>query len=282
MAPRSSLFSLFAAHLRASVVARVLPVLALPLAAGCATGNGSFKADGFHHNDYPYVVHYGTPAAREFLGPDWRIDNYIVSSDGSPGQAKTAAGYRGIQELDLDGDGKPDNTEVYYFDLKLANRKTSAVIWIQAIPLGQEESERNLRVLMDHYVEAIAGTGLYALKYQEHDTDRDALKQVRARTYAAKVVDSKETKVKNLEAFEATIELANLDQLRFDPSHRASVARVILVRTDYFKDWVIDAKDMRTRAVLRVGYEADPQDFQAGMPDFERFLSLLEFGPPKD
>ena len=32
-----------------------------------------------------------------------------------------------------------------------------------------------------------------------------------------------------------------------------------------------------TRGLVRVGYYASPGDFDAGLPDFERFLQLLEF-----
>src|SRR5579872_1964768 len=35
---------------------------AAPFFTGCATtGNGTFKPDGFHQDDYPYVIHYANP-----------------------------------------------------------------------------------------------------------------------------------------------------------------------------------------------------------------------------
>src|SRR6185312_10787770 len=110
---------------------------------GCATGNGAFRDDGFHHDDFPYTVRYADAKARELL-PNWRIDNYVVDDKGSPGQAKTTADYQGVQSIDLDGDGDPEKPTVYYYDLRLTNRRNSGVIWLQTVPLSPDRAERDL------------------------------------------------------------------------------------------------------------------------------------------
>jgi hypothetical protein len=237
--------------------------------AGCATGNGSFRDDGFHHDSYPYDVRYAEPQARSILGPDWRIDNYIVRPDGSVGEAKTADGYEGNQVIDLDGDGTPDKRKVFYYDLRLTHRRTSATIWLQTFPLAPSYADRDLRVLMHDYVEALSGTDFYAT------LDGPGHKGPEAKTYAATVRTEKPSTLGPFEAYDATIELANVDQLRLDPNRRHGVVRVILARTDYRRAWTLNSRDV-SNIVMRVGYSANPEDFEAGLPDFERFLSLLD------
>jgi hypothetical protein len=250
-----------------------LLIASLSLLVGCATGNGSFREDGFHHADYPYIIRYSSPATREFVSSEWRIDNYVLGDDGRPKSAKNVAPYYGTQSVDLDGDGKPEKDDVYFFDLKLDDKKTSATIWVQTIPLGPNEAERDLRVLMDEYVEGVSGTGFYAVGPIWPDDKRE----VRLKSYAAKVTESAPAKVSGLEAFQATIELANLDQMKLDPQSRSSIARVLLVRTGYMKAWDMPSKVVKVHTCMRIGYEARPQDFQAGIPDFEKFLELFDF-----
>jgi hypothetical protein len=248
----------------------ILVALAFPI-LGCATGGGTFAADGFHHSQYPYVVRYSDPRAREVLDENWRVDNFVINYDGSIGAPKTADGYEGPEEIDFTGSGVPTKVTVPYFDLKLDNRKTSAVIWLQTIPLSKDHAERNLKNLVEDYANAISGSGFYAAV-------EDQGKVVREKTFAAKIVDGKETTLGSLEAYDAKIELANVDQLRLDPAARTAIIRVVLVRTNYMHTFLEDGPAVPT--FVRVGYRASPGDFDAGLPDFERFLKLLQFGPP--
>ena len=193
-----------------SFVVALLAALAFPV-LGCATG-GTFAADGFHHTDYPYVVRYSDPGTREFLDANWRIDNYVVNYDGTIGALKTTEDYEGPTELDVTGSGNFSKVTLPYFDLKLDNRKTSAVIWLQTIPLNKGREERNLKNLAEDYASAISGSGFYAAV-------EDQGKVIREKTFAAKIVEGKETTLGGLEAYDAKIELANADQLRLDPAH---------------------------------------------------------------
>ena len=251
-----------------SFVVALLAALAFPV-LGCATG-GTFAADGFHHTDYPYVVRYSDPGTREFLDANWRIDNYVVNYDGTIGALKTTEDYEGPTELDVTGSGNFSKVTLPYFDLKLDNRKTSAVIWLQTIPLNKGREERNLKNLAEDYASAISGSGFYAAV-------EDQGKVIREKTFAAKIVEGKETTLGGLEAYDAKIELANADQLRLDPAARTAIIRVVFVRTNYTHDFL--GHDFPVHTFVRVGYRASPGDFDAGLPDFERFLKLLQFGP---
>jgi hypothetical protein len=248
----------------------LLGALFLP---GCfASGAGSFGPDGFHHADFPIAVRFTKPDEKEFLGPDWRIDNFYVDDFGFIGSPKSSSQYVGREAVDF-GDGRVTRLPVYFFDLKLDHRKSSAVIWMQSIRLGRNDAERNLRTLVEDYAEALSGSGFYA-------TVHDGL-VIKSKSYAAKIVDGKDTTLGGLPAYDAKLEVANLDQIRLDPNARATIVRVVLVRTNYVRNWGEPQQGMlEARTVVRLGYRANPSDFDATMPDFEKFLSLVEFGPP--
>jgi hypothetical protein len=245
-------------------------LLTAPL-MGCAGATGSFTPEGFHHAEFPVTVRYANPAAKEFLGPDWRVDNFTTEYDGTVEPKKTRE-YRGEESVDRRGDGNFVDSQTYYFDLKLDNRKTSAVIWMQSIHLGPNEADQNLKNLVEEYADALSGSGFYAALRWGHGLG------VKAKTYAAKIVDGKETTLGGVNAYDAKLELANVDQIRIDPNARAAIIRVVLVGTQYMHPW--DDYGGKARTILRVGYRASPSDFDAGLPDFERFLKLIDLGAP--
>jgi hypothetical protein len=253
-------------------LARLASFASLAALAGCATTGGSFEPDGFHQGQFPLAVHYTAPETKDFLGPDWRIDNFYLFDDGTIGSRKTTKAYAGRQVIDLRGDGRLTKLDAFYFDLKLDNRKTSAVIWLQTLPLGRNETDRNLKNLVEDYADDLSGTGFFAAV-----NDGRALK---SKTYAARIVSGADTTLGKLPAYDARLELANLDQIRLDPSARTALIRVVLVKTDY-KRWIGDEDShLEARMLVRVGYSASPSDFDASLPDFERFLKLIELGPP--
>ena len=244
-------------------------LLALPL-FGCATTGGSFTADGYHHGEYPYAIHYSAPPKKAFLGPDWQVDNYYVAENGEIGDRKQSDRYQGRETIDLKGDGNLTRWKTDYFDLKLENRKTSAVIWVQTFPLGHKEADRNLRNLVEDYAEDLSGSGFFW-------SVRDG-RTVKAKTYAAKIVSGADTSLGGDQAYDAQLELANLDQVRLDPNARTARIRVVLVKTGYLHVWSPDEYEatVKSPVLMRVGYYASPADFDAGLPEFESFLKLLD------
>jgi hypothetical protein len=201
--------------------------------------------------------------------PELHVDDY-----GFIGSAKSSSAYVGREAVDFKGDGHWTRLPVYFFDLKLDNRKSSAVIWMQSVRLGRDDAERNLRNLMEDYAEALSGSGFYA-------TVHDGL-VIKSKSYAAKIVAGTDTTLGGLPSYDAKLEVANLDQIRLDPNARAALLRVVLVRTPYIHNWADpQTPPLEAHTLIRVGYRANPSDFEANMADFERFLTLLEFGPAK-
>jgi hypothetical protein len=241
------------------------------LAAGCATATGTFQPDGFHHNDLPVVVRYHDPSSWRFVGPDWRIDNFVLDEDGKPGDAKSAQGYVENRAIDYLGDGQPYRPgNAYIYDLKLVNRRTDATMWLQEIPLPMHDKDRSLQALLDNLVESISGTGFYTVRV---GYDRS---KVRAKTFGARIVQSAPVLFGKFTSLDATIEVVNLDQLKVDPTAKAAVVRVVLVRTAYTQ--AVDSY-VSASIVTVLGCESKARDFESTSADFERFLTSVQLGP---
>jgi hypothetical protein len=253
------------------------PWLALALllaAAGCVKAPGAFLPDGFHDEGLPIAVRYTSPGARDFLGPDWRVDNFIVRDDGSIGAPKSTPEYVMDREVDVDGDGKPETESGFVYELKLANRVTTASIWVQTVTLSMQDKDRSLESFLDDFVEGLSGTGIYRVSV------RIPKKVGATKTYGARVVDSKAGKTGGFDSLDATIELVNLDQLKVDPNTKSSIGRVVFVRTDYPHQFKIGGRhdNNETRVMTVIGCESNPRDFEAANADFARFLGNVELG----
>jgi hypothetical protein len=238
---------------------------------------GGFKADGFHDSDLPIAVRYADAATHNFVGPDWRVDNFVVRPDGTIGEAKTAKGYKVDQEIDLDDDGKPETRTVFAYELKLVNRVTTASIWVEGVMLPMHQKDRSLRSFLDDLVETISGTGVYQIN------GANPKRVGTTKSYGARVIDAKDSKVGGFDALDATLEVVNLDQLKVDPNAKSSVGRVVFVRTDYDHQIRSAGHDYAdTRVMVVVGCDSNPRDFDATNADFTRFLQSMELGEAAD
>jgi hypothetical protein len=102
-------------------------------------------------------------------------------------------------------------------------------------------------------------------------------KEVHAQTFTTKIVDEHPTTVAGFEAYDATIELANVDELKLDPASRSSKLRVVFVRTPYTRK--LFATKGAVPQLLILGYSVAPRDFDASLPDFNRFVASISLGP---
>jgi hypothetical protein len=233
---------------------------------GCAKP-GTFRADGYHNALYGYSIHYSDAAAHAFVSDDWVVDNYVMGNDGLPRAPKKDEEYRRERTFEVDN-GRKHTRAVDIYDLRLVHKRSSAVVWVRTIPLEVRDGERDLRVLMQEYAEELSGTGFFA-------TDLPNVK-VGARQFATKITESHPATLAGFDAFDATIEIANVDQLRLDPASRSDVVRVIFARTPY--QYVIEDgyAGIKLPVLLVVGYLNNPTDFARQQPDFERLLTLVD------
>lgn len=238
--------------------------------AGCG-GAHAVGPSGFHHLRLEYRV----PGAGSALaGDDWVLDNYRVAQDGSVGETKRGAEYRIERRIDLDGDGVAERVgQEDAYDLLFRHRTSAASMWIRTVPLPAQLEETELRVLMRFYVEAIAGTGVTLADLGEGRVE------IRERRYATREIESGAATVGGREARAATIEIADIDQLRLSADHRWQRARIVLVRTDLL--WaparsVVGPRELRP-VLLIAGYTNLPEDFDGQLVDFEALLARVDF-----
>lgn len=253
---------------------------ALAVAAAVAGCGGAqvvaFDATGFRHPRFDY--HVGAVGPGSLLGPGWQLDNYQLDRSGRPLASKRGQDYRVRRRVDVDGDGVIDSLgEEDAYDLRFLSRTDAGVVWVRTAPLSSQLAHTDLRVLMRLYVEGIAGTGLML-------TDLGAGRvEVVERRYATREVASGPTVVDGREAFEATIEIANVDQLELSRDARWQRARIVLVRTDLL--WAPVGSSSRTLrqllpVLMVVGYSNLPEDFASHEREIDALLSRISFDSP--
>lgn len=246
--------------------------LLLLAASACSTQKPLFHADGYHNNLYSYRVQYASGA--ELVGPEWTLENFQLDDAGKPKATKVGPDYRYTLEADIDGDGKLEKSEeMDLVDLRLVHKRTAGRIWLTSMPLSQTLADTDLSVLAKHLVNAVAGTGLRIERIS------DAL-NVRQQTYATRVLQEEPVRVDGAPAHRITFEMASVDQLKLDPNSRWQRISAVLMRPGFL--WgPADAKDTaRLFPVLLIaGYVAQPDQFDAGVSDFDAFVRRIDFQP---
>jgi hypothetical protein len=245
----------------------VLSVVAVGLAGvlGCQS-SGFFEATAFRSRLYPYTIRYADPEDRALLSSDWVVENFYADATGKPTTSKTGRLYQKDREIEL-ADGHTSRRTFDVYDVLLVHRASDAVIWMRSIPLSPRQSGLNLRVMAEQYAEGLSGSGFYA-------TDLGH-RMVESQTYASHMLTSRPVMVAGLEAFEATLEVANVDQLKLDPASRAALIRVVFVHTPFATETRgVDSEKLPV--MWMIGYSNNPIDFEAQAPDFVRFLGLID------
>lgn len=253
-------------------------LIAALAASACASSSlsGSLRSDGYHHKLLPIQVSSLNDQAQSFVAPDWRLDNFKINERGAWEQ-KTGPGYSTPMTIDLRGDGElPDRstaTDVPAFDVLLKHSRHGAQLWMRTELLPEPYRERTLESLVAAYAEQLSGTAFVGVSVYPVSAGV-------SRGYAAKVVSAGPTKVGDRDAYEAVIEVANLDQLRLDPQHRSAIMHVVFVESGYNVYQVDDRGRARGRAVIVLGYRATPASYEESHGDFARFRDAVKLGLP--
>jgi hypothetical protein len=232
--------------------------------AGCQS-SGMFDATAFHSRTYPYTIRYADPEEHALLSSDWVVENYYADASGKPTTSKRGRAYRKSRDIEL-ADGHTVSRDFDVYDVMLVHRASDAVIWLRSIPLSPRQPGINLRVLAAEYADGMSGSGFYA-------TDLGPAR-VESQTYASRVLTGQPVMVAGLEAYEATLEVANVDQLKLDPTSRAAMIRVVFVRTPFKTEASMNSDGLPV--LWMIGYANNPVDFEAQAPDFTRFLGLVD------
>jgi hypothetical protein len=249
---------------------------------------------GYEQATVKYKVSYANPTTQKFLPDDWALDNFIYAADKRTWQEKTGDQYRAIRLLDEDGDGTISESEhkaENVFDLRFVNSRDNAVIWLKVHPMAVRNSKRDLDVMLDNYADGLAGAGLFE-QSSLFGLERDV-----ARQYTTFVVEKQATTVGPLAAIRGVIEVAEVEKLRLDRTHRDSKAELVFAKIAYLHPvgavfpksslWPVVQTSSEGRlsyfekriGLLVIGYYDDAARFETHLTDFHGLLSRLQIPP---
>ena len=262
-----------------------LAVLSFAL-AGCAATSGAIGPQGYEQSVVKYQVGYLDASQQAFLPNDWALDNYAFSKhDGW--KEKTGEQYRATRALDENGDGDISTGEVHkenIFDLRFVNLRDGAVIWLKVHPLAFSDSQRDLEVILDNYADGLAGTGLF------EQSTLFGLKTEHTRHYTTFIEKKEGANIGSLGAILGVIEIAEVEKLRLDSTHRDSKAELLFAKVRYQQRvewgdvkssrWPVKATqgknyEIRT-GLLVIGYYDSASRFDSHLADFNGLISRVQ------
>lgn len=248
-------------------------LLSLPLFVFSACGRhggGAFDARGYANEKLDYHV---LGPSNALLGEEWQLDNFYQRRPGSAGDwiQKDANQYLADYELDLDGDGKPDKTHhTYLYDLRWTHRRHEAVIWLRTFPISRNMRDRELRVLMQGYIDEVAGAGYERVNIQSSRVD------VLEKRFAAAQLDRGTARIAGLDAFISTVDVVNVDQEKITPGQNRTRVRLALMRMPQEVALIPQWANATFPVLMIAGYANLPNDFDTELAGFDRLLGSIE------
>lgn len=241
---------------------------------GCGGGlrSGRLDPSGFVHQHYEYGI---APLADGSLLGSWQVQNFQPEGGRRFGVSKVGPDWIYRPLVDLDGNGTPEEAaEEPIFDLFLQNPSDAGEIWVRTLPLGSVRARTDLRVLARMYADAIAGAGLRAIRVSPDHVE------VVERRFATRQIGARRGLIDGREAYEMTIEVANVDQLELDRTARWVRARILIIRTQLaWHPWAGTPRRLEPHlpVFMVVGYSNLPEDFDGGLSDFASLVSRIRF-----
>lgn len=251
-------------------------LLRLTLAAALSLGGaacgpkptGAFDAQGYKNSEYGYRI-AGTEA---LLGDEWKLDNLYPGMNKKL-EVKKGDEYQTKYELDYDGDGATDRTvKAQLYDLRYKHLRRDALVWLRTFPLSNDLRGKDLRVLLQRYVDEVSGAGYEAVSLGPNTT------VIREKRFAANLLGRGSFTMAGQEAYEATFEVANVDEVAISPNARRTRVRIALVRTPYtYKVYgANNVVKVEYPVFMLAGYANLPEDFDKDEPAFRGLLERIE------
>lgn len=207
------------------------------------------------------------PSSAGLMPEGWRLDNFYGKE--LPDRPKDTNAYMTELEFDLNGDGRyEEHAREYTYLLRFEHRITDGVVWLRGIPVSEDLAQMDLSVLMTHFSEALSGANYETIRL---DSTSSRTSEER---YASTIIASAPCKLAGLECVTATIELANVDQLRLDPTYRSRRLQVLIARTPFHYE-PSAVSDRGYPVYLFAGYSSLPANFESGRADFLGFLRRI-------
>jgi hypothetical protein len=249
------------AFLRRAAVWAVFAVAGL----GCASGPGTVAAGSYQSNyDGLAVVGQGAPESAGLMPKGWKLDNFYGSP--TPHEAKATDAYMATYQLDGDGNGVYElSLERFLYELRFVNLHDDGVVWLRVVPVSADLAEMALPVLVDAYADSMSGGHFDAAWVdREHAVARE-------KRYASMLTSSQACRLGGVDCQLATIELADVDQVKLSPSKRYRKLQVLVARAPL----ELSVRHHAYPTYLVAGYSNQPGRFDAGLPEFQDFLGRI-------
>jgi hypothetical protein len=257
----------------------------LGLASCSPIARGGFAAKGYT-SGYGYDVAYR--AGTQFLLPTpWNIDNYRL--DTGKWVRKDVAPYVTKYTFDDDDDGKIDKTlNTFTYALRYEHSVHSGVIWLRNLPTSGKLRSKDLRILMQGYINEITAATYETVRFAE-----STMPVVVEHRQAAVIVEEGPANVAGRPAYAATIDVADVDQIKLAPGARTRRVQLVLMRApqdekvEYEVDDINDKikkknneseppkKVINYPVIVLAGYSNMPMDFPAALSEFHDLLRRL-------
>lgn len=244
-------------------------VLAVGLLACGPPATVAFDGYGYKHQKYGYRLL--NQSGDKLLPPEWQLDN-LYWTPAKKLEQKHTPDYLATFRFDMNGDGATDRDERgFLYDLRFKHTKRDATIWVRTLPISTDLREKDLRVLVQRYVDEVSGAGFEAVQLGPNSII------IREKRYAASVISRGSFTVAKQEAFETTFDVANVDEVAVSPNARKTRVRIALVRTPFtYPKKQLDKVEFPV--LMLVGYANLPEDFAKDEPAFNGVLSHLQIG----
>lgn len=242
--------------------------------AGCvSTHRGTFEAAGYI-STYGYEIPYEHGAQR-LLPVDWTLVNFDPTRDG--GWVRKTSDRNVTKYKFDDDDGRSAVTiEGFTYALRYEHRVHAGAIWLRDVPIETRLRSKDLRVLMQTYIDEIAGATYETVQSGSTSPWESKPQIVVEHRHAAEVLEEGPAVVAGQPAYAATIEVANIDAVHVAPRARTSRVQLVLLRAPedelYEPVWSSDPTRRRLPVVLLAGYSNMPMDFAKGLEDFHGLL----------
>ncbi len=255
---------------RSSIGSAFWALLGVVLLSGCTKAmTGTLTPEGYEHGKYAMAI--DNSAGASLLPEGWRLDS-AYEKHGKL-KAKNTPDYETKFSFDTDGDDKVDTnrTELIY-DLRYVHKVHSGVIWLRTVPISNELREKELRVLMQDYVDEVAGAGYEVVNIGQ-------ARLMMEKRYAAEILHRGRGEIGSAEAYGASFAVANIDQVQVDKDARRERVMVVISRPGF--EYEIGphsgSKGTSYPVLFIAGYSSLPDDFDAGIQDFQALLQRVRF-----
>lgn len=236
---------------------------------GCTASLATLNSDGLKYDNNSISVQYTDKVNSRFINDFWQVENWTFSTEFKKWNRKNGDKYKGIVKRDLDEDGTSEQVSSYYTELELRHVSNDAQIFVDLTILPKTKRNTHVEVFLSYFAENLSGQISWHREFNHERLLNEG------RTYASKIITQRRAKIGGNDAIVATIELANLDQLKLDSSHRSMLVSVAMIKIDKVVDNTNGISKTRP-AILSVVLQSRPDVHEECYQDYEYFLQQIK------